>query len=534
MKGLHRIKLWSKEPLKLICGIFLITILLIFPLYYEDYYFDIADAKYRFYWVASLVFLAITTAIIIKERLCISISKKPRNAPGSSPLSFMRCFRDSWPVWLLLVFWGNSVISTIQSDYIYESFWGNEGRYCGLFLLSIYTWTTIALVFNANVSELYLNVFLVSSFLVEALGIFDYFGLDILQFKTWGEVVGEMPLFISTIGNLNFYTAFLSMSLAIAAVFYVLEDRFYHRIIYFILSAVAYMGIICGQSDNAYISIGTLFAFLPFAFFTSREKIFRVIVQYTLCAALMYILGFISVTVLGKHDSGILQLAYQRCEFLILLILLILASTVLFLWQKKSDDNARVNDSVLIRRIQIAWRILFASIALTICLVLIDANFLGHAERYIDVSNYLVINDDWGTERGYAWRIGLEAWWSQPWMHRLFGFGPETYGILTWQYRIDSRQSYGFIYDSMHNEYLQNLVTMGPVGMLSYIGMIIGTIITVSKTAREEPWLFAIAAAVTCYAMQATVNISMPMVAPVFWALIGMGISAIRRESSSI
>ena len=164
MKGLHRFRLWSKEPLKLICGIFLITIFLIFLLYYEDYYFDIADAKYRFYWIASLIFLAITATIIIKERLCVSISTPPKSLV-SSKFSFMRCFRDSWPVWLLLIFWVNSVISTIQSDYIYESFWGNEGRYCGLFLLSIYTWTTITLIFNANASKVYLNVFLFSSFL---------------------------------------------------------------------------------------------------------------------------------------------------------------------------------------------------------------------------------------------------------------------------------------------------------------------------------------------------------------------------------
>lgn len=533
MKGLHRIKLWSKEPLKLICGIFLITIFLIFPLYYEDYYFDIADAKYRFYWIASLLFLIITAAIIIKERLCVSISKNPKNGPRCSQLSFMRRFRNSWPVWLLLVFWVNSIVSTIQSDYIYESFWGNEGRYCGLFLLSIYTWTTIALIFNAYVSKVYLNVFLFSSFLVETLGIFDYFGLDILQFKTWGEVVGEMPLFISTIGNLNFYTAFLSMSLAVAVVFYVLEEQSNRRIVYFILSAIAYVGIICGQSDNAYISIGTLFAFLPFVFFNSREKIFRVMVQYTLCASVMYILGFISASVLGKQeDSGILQLVYQRNEFKVLIILLIVMSAVLFVWKKTPNDNNRINDAVLIKRIQIAWRILFVSVVIMTCAVLIDANFLGHGERYAGITNYLVINDDWGTERGYAWRIGLEAWWSQPWKHRLFGFGPETYGILTWPYRVDSRQSYGFIYDSMHNEYLQNLVTMGPIGMLSYIGMIIGTLITVLKPAKKQPWLYAVVGAITCYAMQAIVNISMPMVAPIFWALIGLGIAAVKENSN--
>lgn len=38
----------------------------------------------------------------------------------------------------LLVFLLIAGISTIRSDYVYESFWGNEGRFSGLVLLSLY------------------------------------------------------------------------------------------------------------------------------------------------------------------------------------------------------------------------------------------------------------------------------------------------------------------------------------------------------------------------------------------------------------
>lgn len=38
----------------------------------------------------------------------------------------------------VLIFWLASAISTLQSEYLYESFWGNEGRYSGLFLMTLY------------------------------------------------------------------------------------------------------------------------------------------------------------------------------------------------------------------------------------------------------------------------------------------------------------------------------------------------------------------------------------------------------------
>ena len=70
--------------------------------------------------------------------------------------------------------------------------------------------------------------------------------------------------------------------------------------------------------------------------------------------------------------------------------------------------------------------------------VLYDANLGGHAELYSALSQYLVFDDDWGTNRGYCWRIGWQSYRELPFLHQLFGFGPDTYGILTWDFRQDA------------------------------------------------------------------------------------------------
>ena len=119
-------------------------------------------------------------------------------------------------------------------------------------------------------------------------------------------------------------------------------------------------------------------------------------------------------------------------------------------------------------------------------------------------------------------------------IHKIFGYGPETFGILTWQYRTDSAVNYGIIFDSMHNEYLQNLVTMGPIGFLAFISLLLGSVTAVWKlagTSGEKRWMYAIAFAIACYGAQAMVNISMPIVAPIMWILIGLGLSAVREAA---
>ena len=50
-------------------------------------------------------------------------------------------------------------------------------------------------------------------------------------------------------------------------------------------------------------------------------------------------------------------------------------------------------------------------------------------------------------------------------------------------------------------------------------------------TPEEKAWLFAAAFAIACYGTQAMVNISMPIVAPVMWVLIGLGLSAVREAA---
>ena len=41
--------------LRAVLMLFMLTILAVFPIYYHDYYWDIMESKYRFYWVSAII-----------------------------------------------------------------------------------------------------------------------------------------------------------------------------------------------------------------------------------------------------------------------------------------------------------------------------------------------------------------------------------------------------------------------------------------------------------------------------------------------
>ena len=49
-----------RNPMASLCGIYALIVLAVFPLVFHDYYFDIVDVKYIFYWVTSLIFIVLS------------------------------------------------------------------------------------------------------------------------------------------------------------------------------------------------------------------------------------------------------------------------------------------------------------------------------------------------------------------------------------------------------------------------------------------------------------------------------------------
>lgn len=121
-------------------SIFLLILVTVFPLILHESYVDILKTKYQCYYITiigmliAVLFLAIIMLLIdLKEyhgRHAVYLFAKLH--PHNWRTTF--CTADA----AVSLFWLVSLISTLHSNYLYESFWGNEGRYSGFFLLTLY------------------------------------------------------------------------------------------------------------------------------------------------------------------------------------------------------------------------------------------------------------------------------------------------------------------------------------------------------------------------------------------------------------
>lgn len=526
-------EMFEKSARKLFSGIvavYLLAIFAVFPLYFHNYYYDILTAKYQFYWISTIVMLAACLVVGI-----VFMVRDIRQLNGYYTRQFCSAFRleqlkkQPFAYKAVAVFWVLTLISTILSDYVYESFWGNEGRYSGLFLITLYILSTVVIGKFGHIRKWHLDVFLVSSVVVCLLGITDYFQMNFLGWKT--NVDSEQAnLFVSTLGNVNTYTAFVALTMAVASGCFVTEKNVYRRIWYYLVIALAFFSLVTGQSDNAYLSLGILFAVIPLFLFTTWKGI----ADYgILMATFITVIKIVDVVnqvyadrVVGFDGLFGFLANYRYLEGIVAAFWL-LAGVLYFISRKKEKMESAQS---LGRKVVYGWCAILAIAFVGIVFVLYDANIGGHAERYSALSQYLVFNDDWGTLRGYCWRIGWESYRKQSFLHQLFGFGPDTYGILTWDFREDALSKYGMFYESAHNEYFQYLVTIGPFALASYLAFLGGACVRMCKAWKRHTWILAPLLAVLCYGAQATVNINLPIATPIMWALLAVGLSLAKTE----
>lgn len=109
---------------------------------------------------------------------------------------------------------------------------------------------------------------------------------------------------------------------------------------------------------------------------------------------------------------------------------------------------------------------------------------------------------------------------------KLFGYGPDTFGIITVNNNYDEMINvYKVIFDSAHNEYIQYLITIGITGLTAYIVLLIATFTRMIRKTLNNPYSIAVLFALLCYNAQALVNINLPIAAPIMWFLMMTGLA---------
>lgn len=403
----------------------------------------------------------------------------------------------------------------------------------GMFLILLYGISFFVISRCLRYSQWYLDVFLAAGIVVCMIGILHFFKIDPIGFKR-GLRGDDYVIFTSTIGNINTYTSYVAMVSGMGAVMFSVEKNTYRRLWYLIAAVISLFALIVGISDNAYLALLVLFGLLPLYLFRNIDGVKRYVLLLAVLFTEFQVIGTISYKFPNHviEFQGLMNVIASFSGLTYLIIGLWGCAVCLYLIAHKLPKNHLLHSGSNIGR----W--VWLSVILLVCMgaayMLYDVNIAGNIEKYGALNQYLLLNDDWGTHRGYIWRIGMEFYQKQPIHHKLFGYGPDTFGIITVKnYFEDMVRRYGEKFDSAHNEYLQYLVTIGIVGLTAYLALLATSIIEMLRTLKKRPELIAIVFAVICYGAQAAVNISVPIVAPIMLTLMMLGVAAVRSVSGN-
>lgn len=521
---------WNQVNSK-IAGVFAVAIIAIFPLVFRDYYYDILKVKYIFYY-GSVILMTLVTLIV-----AIFFLWKDKTSYGwhnfRKIISNLKIKNIRNLDWAVLAFAAATAISTIQSEYFYESFWGNEGRFMGMFLVIMYTISYFVISRFLKFKQWYLDIFLVSGMIACLIGILQYFLYDPIGFKNTIDLK-YYDAFTSTIGNINTYTSYVSLIFGVSVILYLIEINIFRKLWYLSAIIISIFALITGISDNAYLAMAALFGLLPLYLFKNVRGVKQYLFLLSILLTEFWIIDVIN-RVFPEHVLGINGLfnVITDSGYLLYLLTILWGITIFFQIIEVTFRNRSIMKTE--RSIGIwLWLCFLILIILSGCYILYDVNIADNIGKYGSIEKYLIINDDWGTYRGYIWRIGLESYEKFPIIHKVFGYGPDTFGIITVKnYYEEMISRYNEKFDSAHNEYLQYLITIGIAGLIAYLSLIMTSIKEMIRSSKKVPALMAIVFAVVCYSAQATVNISVPIVSPIMMTLLMIGASAVLSSNAT-
>ena len=533
-----------------IVGLWVMAMFTIFPLIYNDFYFDILQTKY--YTVLTLSIIMILALIVI----CGFAGGFKNFFDNLNKKGFVVWFKEEFSIWdiCIMVFWLMSALSTaFAGRFIMESITGDKGRYSGLLLISIYVilYFTVSRMFSFG--KVYFTVFLAVSIPVCLFGYTDYFNMDILGFK---EKISpeQWPIFTSTIGNINTYTAVLAFYIAIAGTLFITTpfksdngrgESIGKIVFYYVIMLMNFIALAMGTSDNGYLTLAAFFGLVPFVAFRTMEGVRRFLLTIFTYLLGIKIIQLINISYAGKV-LGISGLYDFISDFKYLdLIIVALAITVIIMYvlEYRKKEKRRDNE-VLLRSLRYIW---FAILVIVFAAIVfmgmkINSDVTAAKEKYGALADYFVFNDSWGTFRGYIWRAAVEEYMKFPLLHKIFGSGPDTFGLYIGLLRNEEMTSVtGQFFDATHNEYIQFLFTLGPIATIAYILALILPSVEALRTRlfylRDNtmlPYLYACAIAVICYATQAVVNLNLPVVTPFLWIFLSIMVAILRDKGEVI
>ncbi|MDO5850738.1 MAG: O-antigen ligase family protein, partial [Methanobacteriaceae archaeon] len=455
-----------------ITAIFVFVLLVVFPLYTHDMYFDILGARYVFFkiTVAILMVLLLIVGIIyfiVDSRS--GLHEKPTVIRFVEALKIENLHKYvNWCDVFFLLMIVSMTIGTLGAhkirtfDLLTEAFYGNAGRYQGLECWIMYLVLYVCISRTYRFKKWHLDFALITCVLASLWSITDFYMMDIFGFlRNVSEL--QKHQFSSSVGNLNTLTNYTCMGFGVALTLFVLEENIWKTIFYVICSVICLCGNIFGMSDNA--AIGTAVVYVCIPFFAVKYR--REFIRYIFAIAILFLglnIGYIGSNLPNAAggwslNSVLFDMSKISALRYLFFVFLIIGIALIVLYRKKKLTNEQMvlytspYDVPVYKHFGKIWSGLVIFGFLFVVYVFIDVNILHIFNDQIlnilsPVRNFLTFDDNWGTHRGHNWRIAFSNFARFNPFHKIFGYGADTYLVITERtFYEEMVNRYGEVYD---------------------------------------------------------------------------------------
>ncbi len=500
---------------ELVAHIYLAAMLGVFALFTFDVkYRAMDDAKGSFFRIATF-FLAFALFCILLHTLISR--RKTLFTPGGVLLGAIS--RLSWLDYAVFAYVFIGLISMLASMEPSLSFSGGESRSEGYLVMMLYVLVYFAISrFYAHREHVFI-LFAACACAVAGIGVLQFYGYDWFGLTASAEPVAQ-PFgegsFMTTFGNVNILSGFLCITVPMFAVLYVKTESKL-RFLYLAASLLCWYQVLMGRADSGFIALGAAFVLLLPFIITDLNSLMKLLFYMAGVALLAFVFSSIAADKVGQYIDGVSLIIFRQGYRLLIAALALLASSafVRFFLIKKNRGFPNIRKAAAI---------------VTICLVAAVLLFgwfypAGEEDGFIYEYTQAMrgnLSDRFGSWRGFVWTRSAALYAMQPPLQKIIGVGPGMFAVtFTPAFGRESVETTGVLYDRVHNEYLQTLITMGILGFIAYLAILVCALARAWKHSANTNVL-AIGSAILCFYIQLFFNFSVTIVAPFLWIFLGM------------
>lgn len=511
---------------------YLFLMLGIFPLYYQNKYFNIGDAKYLFFRTAALGMLAALGVAAAGVLLTDAGRERLRKRPQ---------FSFSCVDLAVLAYTGAAAVSWLLSPFRADAWIGSNDWYMGLLSQLLFAGIYFAVSRYGTDEKWLLWTAELCGAAVFLSGFLHRFGIDPLGLY---EGLNERYrlLFLGTIGQATWYSSYLCVVLPAVMGFYLYSFRRQEKMArteLWLTRALLFAGFgsaVTQNSDSVYIGLGLAGLFLLW-FAVEEGAVCRRYTELLLTAGLAVkftgILQSVFPEKVPRLDSLSLTLTKGAAGWLLLAAAAAVWGATCLVQRRPAAASAD-RFGRRIRQARAVFYLLLGLLVLAFPLLMwLNAGGRLQADSgALQESGYLVWNDAWGNGRGKTWRYCARVFAEYPLSMKLFGCGPDALTFYSDLHHAEELKNMwgGLKLTNAHNEWFTALIHYGLIGAAAYLSVFAAAVARIVRNRRLRPVLLAAGASVLSYMGHNFFCYQQSVCTPLIFIVIGTAEYVVRRS----